>query len=98
MNLTNHARKRMQQRAIPADFVELLACFGIEISSQHGVDKLALPSREAKQLHRRIKTLANRFDQLMDGYVVLTEDNTVITAAHKYRHRTRSTRSSLITY
>ncbi|KRG76961.1 hypothetical protein ABB30_08305 [Stenotrophomonas ginsengisoli] len=94
MNLTNHARKRMQQRAIPADFVELLGCFGIEISSRHGVDKLALPSREAKQLHRRIKALANRFDQLMDGYVVLTEDNTVVTTTHGERRRARSTRNA----
>ena len=94
MNLTNHARKRMQQRAIPAEFIELLTCFGVQISSRDGVDKLALPYREAKQLHRRIKTLANCFDQLMDGYVVLTEDNTVITTFHGERRRTCSTRNA----
>lgn len=97
MNLTNHARKRMQQRAIPADFIELLTCFGVEISSHRGIEKLAMPIRQVKQIGRRIKALGNRWDQLMAAYVV-------VTAAHTYRRRTRNTRntrntrSSLITH
>lgn len=79
---TTHARRRMDQRAIPADFVELLGCFGVEIDSRHGADKLALPRREAKHVRRRLEALLQRWDHLVDAYAVVSPSDVLITTAH----------------
>ncbi|AWH45375.1 hypothetical protein [Stenotrophomonas sp. ZAC14A_NAIMI4_1] len=94
---TTHACKRMEQRAIPADFVELLGCFGIALNSRHGVDKLALPRREAKHLRRRIESLLHRWDHLVDAYAVVSDADILITTAHTTHraHRRRMARPSI---
>lgn len=43
---TTHALKRMDQRAIPPDFVELLGCFGVQLAAGKDVEKVRLPRRE----------------------------------------------------
>ena len=98
MILTTHARKRMQQRAIPVDFIELLCCFGIETSSRGGVDKLALSNREARHLRRRLESLLHRWDHLMDSYVVVSDNDTLIMTAHEYRRRSRFSRNSQVNH
>ncbi len=94
---TLHASKRMDQRAIPADFVELLGCFGIALNSHHGADKLALPRREAKHLRRRIESLLQRWDHLVDTYAVVSDADVLITTAHTTHraHRRRVARTSI---
>jgi len=82
MNPTTHAQVRMQQRGIPADWVTLLSCFGMEVESERGVDRLALPRREAEQLRRRIEALLQRWDHLVGAYAVVSHTDAVITAAH----------------
>lgn len=72
----------MDQRAIPADFVDLLGCFGVELSSRCGVNKLALPRREAKHVRRRLESLLQRWDHLVDAYAVVSDTDVLITAAH----------------
>lgn len=83
MSPTMHARQRMQQRAIPAEWIELLICFGVEVASSHGVDRLALSHREAEQLRRRLKGLLNRWDHLVDACAVVSRTGTLVTATHK---------------
>lgn len=95
MSPTAHARARMQQRGIPSDWIALLGCFGVELTSAQGIDRLALPRREAEQLRRRIEGLLKRWDHLVDAYAVISHTDTVITAAHTTAqpHRRRGARS-----
>lgn len=95
---TPHARKWMEQRAIPADFVELLGCFGVELSSRRGVDKVALPRREAKHVRRRLESLLQRWDHLVDAYTVVSGTDVLITTAHATNrtHRRRVARPRII--
>ncbi|WP_063673637.1 hypothetical protein [Dyella thiooxydans] len=82
MTPTSHAQQRMAQRAIPADFIEILSCFGIERAAGRGVERLSLARREAEHLRRRLKHLLQRWDHLVDAYAVVTDTNTLITTAH----------------
>ena len=99
MSPTAHARTRMQQRAIPDDWIALLGCFGVELTSTQGIDRIALPRREAEQLRRRIEGLLKRWDHLVDAYAVISHTDTVITAAHTtargHRRREARPKSSL---
>jgi hypothetical protein len=94
---TTHARKRMDQRAIPADFVDLLGCFGVELHTCHGAGKLALPRREAKHVRRRLEALLQRWDHLVDAYAVVSHADILITTAHMTTraHRRRIARPRL---
>lgn len=57
MTPTAHALKRMDQRAIPPDFVELLGCFGVQLAAGKDVEKARLPKRETERLRQRLKDL-----------------------------------------
>jgi len=97
MTLTSHARKRMGQRAIPADFVDLLRCFGVELSRHHGAEKLALPRHEAKHLRRRLESLLQRWDHLENAYAVVSDTDMLMTTAHttSRAHHRRVARSRI---
>jgi len=94
MILSDHARLRMKQRAIPADWLALLTCFGMEQACGGDCDRVALPRREAEQLRRRLRALLQRWDQLADAYLIATPADLIITTAHRkrkpMRHRPRN--------
>ena len=92
MTRTAHAQQRMQQRAIPPEWIEVLMCFGVEVSSVHGVDRLTLPRRDAEQLRQRLKGLLRRWDHLVDAYAVVARADTLVTTAHKTSEPRRSQR------
>jgi hypothetical protein len=79
---TTHALKRMDQRAIPLDFVELLSCFGVQFATGKDVEMVRLPRRETERLRQRLKDLLQRWDHLIDVYAVVSTDDVVITTAH----------------
>lgn len=84
---TWHARQRMAQRAIPADFIEILNCFGVEVAAGRDVEKLSLARREAEQLRRRLRDLLQRWDHLVDAYAVVSNTTTLVTTAHATKRR-----------
>lgn len=79
---TTHALKRMDQRAIPPDFLELLSCFGVQLAAGKDAEKFCLPNREAERLRHRLKDLLQRWDHLFDVYAVVSTEDVVITTAH----------------
>lgn len=91
---TTHAHKRMDQRAIPPDFVELLGCFGVQLAAGKDVEKVGLPKRETERLRQRLKDLLQRWDHLVDVYAVVSTEDVVITTAHlrAREHQRRATR------
>lgn len=94
MTPTTHALKRMDQRAIPPDFVELLGCFGVQLAIGTDVEKVRLPRRETQRIRERLKDLLQRWDHLVDVYAVVSTEDVVITTAHlrARRHQRRTAR------
>ena len=81
--LTNHAKERMQQRAIPPLMIELLYLYGRE-QHQNGSTMLFLDRRARKKARQALMDVKQRFDKLCDTYLVEADgDGTVITVGHR---------------
>lgn len=81
---TEHARKRLQQRAINEDMVRLIEAFG-QYHYQKGGGHIAFIDK------KRIVALRQALDHLSGVQLVIGESETVVTAMH----RTRPTRTTL---
>ena len=81
--LTNHAKQRMQQRAIPPLMIELLYLYGRE-QNQNGSTMLFLDRRARKKARQALMDVKQRFDKLCDTYLVEADgDGKVITVGHR---------------
>lgn len=88
LRLTDHASIRMQQRGIPGWFVQLLIEHGKTRHDGHG----ALVKSVSKATRRRLQAvLPHRTyveaERYFDVYAVLSDDQAVITAAHRTHRR-----------
>ena len=81
MTYSHHAQQRCQQRGISADYVMLLELLGAEVQQKGRSYVLQLDKDTQKSLTKRLKRLLMQVQR--DIYVVVTEDDKVITAAHK---------------
>jgi len=81
MTYSQHAQQRCQQRGISADYVMLLGLLGAEVHQKGGSYVLQLDKDTKKSLTKRLKRLLMQVQR--DIYVVVTENDKVITAAHK---------------
>lgn len=86
MNISKHAAERIQQRAINIQAIEILMQFGDEIQ---GGSKARIICVDSKSTRNEIKSAWKEsngsFDlrSVLSTYIVLSEDNCVITVAHK---------------
>lgn len=88
MSISQHARRRMQQRAIPSLMLEIVFTYGRE-ELQDGASVVYLDRRARERAKRDIKDLLARFDKLEDTYLVAANDTgSIVTAGHR-RHRVR---------
>ena len=82
--LSQHAQARLQQRGIPAWYVEMLLEWGKSHHDGHGAQIFSVTkpvkSRLARVLPRTRYAQAERY---FDVYAVVSGDGTLITAAHK---------------
>jgi len=82
---THHAQLRCQQRAIPAEAVDVLLAYG-EYRRRGGADVYFL-NRQARS--RLLTALGpdryRRLEKSLDSYLVIADDGMLITAAHRYR-------------
>jgi hypothetical protein len=80
--LSNHAKKRMQQRAIPPLALDLLYRFGRE-HRQCGSTVLFFDKNSRKNVKKALEDVINRFDKLSDVYLVEADDySTTVTVGH----------------
>jgi hypothetical protein len=80
--LSDHAKKRMQQRAIPLLAPDLICLFGRE-HQQCGSTIFFLDKNSKKKARKALEDLINRFDKLSDIYVVEADGcSTTITVGH----------------
>ena len=80
--MSDHAKQRMQQRAIHPLMIELLYLYGRE-QQQNGSTMLFLDKRARKKARQALQDVRRRFDKLCDAYLVEAGgDGTVITVGH----------------
>jgi hypothetical protein len=82
MTITKHAQKRCQQRGISPDLVLLLSALGMETQQKGNTYVLELDKRTQKDLCKKLKRLLMQIQR--DVFVVISEDDSVITTAHKH--------------
>lgn len=88
VRLTQHAAVRLQQRGIPAWFVQLLVEHGASEHDGHGavIKSVTKSARQrlAKVLDRKAYARAERW---FDVYAVVSCDSAIVTAAHRTQRR-----------
>lgn len=82
MTISQHAQKRCQQRGISPDLVLLLNALGMETQQKGNTYVLELDKHTQKSLTKKLKCLLNQVQR--DVFVVISEDDRVITTAHKH--------------
>jgi hypothetical protein len=82
MNMTKHAKKRQQQRGIPAIVVDLLLDYGTEVKALgQGTKKCYFDKQARRRLRVYAGHLAPLFEEYLDCYIVISDDRSVITVA-----------------
>lgn len=84
MSLSKHAKKRLQQRGISEEFVDVLIDFGFEKHARYGAKIIYLRQRE-QQMVRCFLGQAGFPNHYQNAYVVVNQDGCVITVGHRYR-------------
>jgi hypothetical protein len=82
MTISQHAQKRCQQRGISPDLVLLLNALGMETQQKGNTYVLELDKHTKKILSKKLKGLLMQIQR--DVFVVISDDDNVITAAHKH--------------
>jgi len=86
VNVSKHASVRLQQRGIPAWYVELLVTWGQSRHDGHGAQVFSVTKPVRNRLARELPhTSYVRAERYFDVYAVVSGDGTLITAAHKQR-------------
>lgn len=84
--ITLHAQRRLQQRGIPAEALNLLLDFGQEKHVGRGCTAFAMDHAARWRARQMLGDMAfRRLEPHLNAYVVLAEDGAVVTAAHRYR-------------
>lgn len=80
---TTHAQTRLQQRGIPGEAVDALLAYG-NTRRHHGADIHFLDKQARSRARAALgqRTFC-RLEKALDAYLVVGDDGTVITAAHR---------------
>ncbi len=90
-DITAHARKRMQQRAVPQIVLELLERFGTWIRC-NGMDRIIFDKKAVRRLRRHLggdRGLAV-IERWLGVYAVVNSDGALVTVAHRTGRHWRS--------
>ena len=79
---TRHARKRMQQRSIPVDLIDLLFRFGDCRDARHGADSYYFTKRSWRQVESYLGTELKAFERYRNVYAIVADR--VMTVAHRH--------------
>ena len=87
ITVTEHAKIRMQQRAISAEMLDKLLEFGEIRFNGNGTEIVTFPKRIVKKLktelpHREFVSL----EKHLKMYAVLTTDDELVTVGYRTRH------------
>ena len=85
MELTRHARARMQQRGIDAAALGALLDYGRVARAGRGVDIVYFDKRARQRLAREHAVAAPEAERVCNSYAIVASDGTVITVGHRTR-------------
>lgn len=83
MYRSHHASHRIQQRAIPELAIDLLMRFGANERAGKGVSKFYFDKAARRKLEAYAGPAAAALNQHLNLVVVIGDDGTIITAAHR---------------
>ena len=82
---TRHAQVRCQQRGIPPEAVETILSYG-NARRHDGADVYYLDKRARSRAEAALgRPRYRRIEKALDSYLVLSDDGSLITAAHRIR-------------
>lgn len=84
MALSNHARKRLQQRGIPEPFVDVIMDFGAAKHVGGGAEIVYLRRKDQRIIEGLLGRTALQ-NHYQNAYVMVGRDGCVVTAGHRYR-------------
>lgn len=84
MYQSEHAARRVQQRAIPPLVIDLLFQFGASEATGEGTIKLYFDKPARRKVKAYVGPLAGFLEPHLDVYVMVSGDSKLITAAHRY--------------
>jgi hypothetical protein len=88
--LTQHARRRMQQRGIPPQVLDWLIDYGSIAYDHHGGRVRYLDHAGRRRLLGEVGSVAlRRYHEKLDAYAVESADGAVLTVGHRYRRLPR---------
>lgn len=89
--ISNHAHKRLQQRAVPPLVIGLLEQFG-SFSRCCGADRITFDKAVIKRLKRRFsgERGLRLIEPWLDVFAVIREDGHIMTVAHQTRRMWRN--------
>lgn len=85
MNLTKHARIRLQQCAIPPLIIDWLCKYGRRLQGMNGTTVCFFDKDSRRSLASEVgHVVVRRLTDMMDAYLVLSGDR-IITVGHRYK-------------
>lgn len=86
MELTRHARVRMQQRGIDAEVVEDLLSYGRTVHDHHGAEIVFFDHASRRRLaEEQGEEVIRRLGERLTAYAVIGSDGKVRTVGHRIR-------------
>lgn len=91
MELSLHARQRIQQRGISRQALDYVLAYG-RVSHDHHGGRVVWLDRRSKARLGRIEgsRVLRRLDKHLNTYAVMDTDGTVLTVGHRYRRIQRN--------
>lgn len=76
-----HAAQRMQKRAIPMAYVDMLLDFGRPHSSGDGCTSFSMDKEGWRKIESYFGPAATAMRKVRNAYVIIADDGTLVTAA-----------------
>ena len=90
LQITDHARARLQQRGIPLPVLDCLLSFGKKIHDHHGAEILFFDHQARNQIRRTYgEENFKRLESKLDTYAVVGPDGAVLTVGHRTKRINR---------
>jgi hypothetical protein len=90
LQITDHARARLQQRGIPMPVLDCLLTFGKKVHDHHGAEILFFDRQARKQIRRTYgEDDFKRLESKLDTYAVIGSDGVVLTVGHRTKRINR---------
>ncbi len=79
MNLTSHARRRMHQRAINNDVLEIVLSLGTFKSAKGGAEKIFFGKKKSQEAISELKRIIHIFEKAKNINIIISDDGNIIT-------------------